>query len=40
MKRFDGQRPLVTKTSTPRQWSYVYASLLGDEDEALAKRYR
>jgi hypothetical protein len=40
MKRFDGRKPVVTKTSSARQWAYVYANLLGEEDADIAARYR
>jgi hypothetical protein len=40
MKRFDGQRPLFTKTSRGRQWAYFYASLCEDEDADTAKHFR
>ena len=39
MKRFDGQRPVMTKTSSAREWAYVYANLLKEEDGAVRKRY-
>jgi hypothetical protein len=40
MKRFDGKRPLFTKTSMGREWAYFYASLCSDEDEDTAKHFR
>jgi hypothetical protein len=39
MKRFDGQRPLVNRTSSAREWAYVYANLLKNEDGDVREHY-
>src|SRR5262245_27681729 len=40
MKRFDGQRPVVTKASSSRQVAYVSARLLSEEDPEMKAYYR
>jgi hypothetical protein len=40
MKRFDGQPAVVAKTSSSRQWAYVYAGLLADEEGAIRTHYQ
>jgi hypothetical protein len=35
MKRFDGQRPIVTEPTKSRQWAYVYAHYFSETDEDL-----
>jgi hypothetical protein len=40
MKRFGGQRPIVTQPTKSRRWAFVYAGRFADEDEELLKYIR